>query len=229
MDETRLRHELREAALAHRPDRARILARVERGLAAPAPAARAPRSPARWTGRRRAAVAAVTAAVAGAVGLAGVMTTVPTDRGTTPATGTATALPAPGPAAGATGTINPGSNRWWAQSDLGVTTGSPVTGLVVELRIARTAGVVSTGHWRTRPAGDFTVTVTEEPGALVYRWTLKAGRTVPPGPHVFAAQYNHPEGVRDASSDTYRVTLTAPDGGLTILKGGFGPPPSSRK
>ncbi len=170
----------------------------------------------------------MTAAVAGAVGLAGVMATVPTDRGTPPATGTATtatALPAPGPAAGATGTINPGSNLWWAQSDLGVTTGSPVTGLVAELRIARTAGVVSTGHWRTRPAGDFTVTVTEEPGALVYRWTLKAGRTVPPGPHVFAAQYNHPEGVRDASSDTYRVTLTAPDGGLTTLRGGFGPPP----
>ncbi|MFB7028152.1 MULTISPECIES: hypothetical protein [unclassified Streptomyces] len=221
MDETRLRHELREAALAHRPDRARILARVERGLAAPAPAARPPRSPARWTGRRWAAVAAVTATVAGAVGLAGVMTTASTDRPAAPAT--TTALPAPGPAARATGTINPGSNRWWAQSDLGVTTESPVTGLVVELRIARTAGVVSTGHWRTRPAGDFTVTVTEAPASLVYRWTLKEGRTLPPGPHVFAAQYQHPEGVRDASSDTYGITLTAPDGGLTTLKGGFGP------
>ncbi|WP_432113383.1 hypothetical protein [Streptomyces sp. S1] len=219
MDDTRLRHELREAALAHRPDRARILARVERGLAAPVPEAR-PRPRARWTVRRWAAVGAVTAAVAGAVGLAGTMTaTAPPDRPTTPATAP---LPAPGPAARATATINPGSNRWWAQSDLGVTTGSPVTGLVVELRIARTAGVVSTGHWRTRPAGDFTVTVTEEPGALVYRWTLKEGRALPPGPHVFAAQYNHPEGVRDASSDTYGVTLTAPDGGRTTLRGDFG-------
>lgn len=226
MDDTRLRHELREAALAHRPDHTRILARVERGLATPAPAARPPRPATRWAGRRWAAAAAVTAAVAGAVGLAGVMTTAPTDRATAPAaSATAPALPAPGPAAGAVGTINPGSNRWWAQSDLGVTTGSPVTGLVVELRIARTAGVVSTGHWRTRPVGDFTVTVTEEPGSLVYRWTLKEGRTLPPGPHVFAAQYNHAEGVRDASSDTYRVTLTAPDGGLTTLRGGFGTPP----
>ncbi|KOX23337.1 MULTISPECIES: hypothetical protein [unclassified Streptomyces] len=221
MDDTRLRHELREAALAHRPDRARILARVERGLAAPV--AR-PRPPAGWTGRRWAAVAAVTAAVAGAVGLAGITTTASTDRPTPPAS-TPTALPAPGPAARATGTVNPGSNRWWAQSDLGVTTGSPVTGLVVELRIARTAGVVSTGHWRTRPADDFTTTVTEEPGSLVYRWTLKEGRTLPPGPHVFAAQYNHSEGVRDASSDTYGITLTAPDGGLTTLRGGFAPLP----
>ncbi|MET7755706.1 hypothetical protein ABZT27_13465, partial [Streptomyces sp. NPDC005389] len=50
MDETRLRRELREAALTHRPDRARMLARVERGMAtpAPAPAARPPRPATVW-------------------------------------------------------------------------------------------------------------------------------------------------------------------------------------
>ncbi|MFE0646219.1 hypothetical protein ACFW2Y_32130 [Streptomyces sp. NPDC058877] len=218
MDDARLHQQLKEAAQAHRPDRARILARVERGLAAPAPTGR-PNRPARPPVRRHwTAIAAVTAAVTAAVGLGSLAATTLDDR----TAGPVTALPAPGPTARATGTVDPGSNRWWAQSDLAVTTGSPVTGLTVELRIVRTSGVVSTGHWRTRPAEDFTVTVTEEARALVYRWTLKPGRTVPPGPHAFAAQYDHAEGVRDASGDTYRVLLTGPDGGRTLLRGGFG-------
>ncbi|QES09631.1 hypothetical protein DEJ44_31035 [Streptomyces venezuelae] len=215
MDETRLRRELREAALAHRPDHARMLARVERGLAAPAPAARAPRPRSRWT-----AVVAVTAAVAGVLGLGGLAATTLGDRPAGPATG----LPAPGPGARATATIDPGSNRWWAQNDLALTTDAPVTALTVELRIARTPGVVSTGHWRTRPAEDFTVTARDEGRFLVYRWTLKPGRTVPPGPHVFAGQYNHAEGVRDASGDTYTVVLTGADGGRSTLSGDFGTP-----
>ncbi|MFI8912691.1 hypothetical protein ACIGW4_13835 [Streptomyces sp. NPDC053513] len=221
MDEARIRRELREAALAHRPDRARILARVERGTAAPAPAGRRGRPPRPWSGRRRpsAVAVAVAAAVAGVVGLGGLAATTLGDR---PA-GPATVLPAPGPTARAAGTIDPGGNRWWAQSDLAVTTEAPLAGLTVELRVAQTGGVVSTGHWRTRPAEDFTVTVTEEPRALVYRWTLERGRTVPPGPHTFAAQYDHAEGVRDASADTYTVLLTGSDGGRTTLRGGFGP------
>ncbi|WP_055603033.1 hypothetical protein [Streptomyces aureus] len=218
MDETRLRRELREAARAHRPDHARMLARVERGMAAPAPATRPPRPTTPWTGRRWTAVVAVAAAVAGVVGLGGLAATTLNDRPAAPAT----TLPAPGPGARATATIDPGSNRWWAQSDLALTTDTPVTALTVELRIARTPGVVSTGHWRTRPAEDFTATVTEEGRELVYRWTLRPDRTVPPGPHVFAGQYNHAEGVRDASADTYTVVLTGPDGGRSTLRGDFG-------
>ncbi|MEV8588914.1 hypothetical protein [Streptomyces sp. NPDC051180] len=216
MDETRLRRELRDAALAHRPDHARILARVERGMADPAPAPRR-RTPA-GTRRRWTVAVAVTAAVAGVVGIAGLAATTLGDR---PAA-TATALPAPGPAARAAGTVDPGSNRWWAQGDLALTTESPVSGLTVEVRVARTPGVVSTGHWQTRPTGDFTVTVTERPDALVYRWTLRPGRDVPPGPHVFAAQYNHAEGTRDPSADTYTAVLTGADGGVTTLRGAFG-------
>ncbi|MEU3607764.1 hypothetical protein AB0E83_20300 [Streptomyces sp. NPDC035033] len=218
MDETRLRGELREAALAHRPDRARMLARVERGMAAPPP--RRDRTPGRapWAGRRWAATAAVAATVAGVAVLGGLAVTTLQGRPPAPA---ATGLAAPGPAARAAGTVDAGSNRWWAQSDLALTTDGEVTGLTVELRVALTGGIVTTGHWQTRPADDFTVTVGEEPGALVYRWTLKAGRTVPAGPHTFAAQYNHAEGVRDASADAYTVVLTGRDGGRTTLRGGF--------
>ncbi|MGW0120466.1 hypothetical protein, partial [Streptomyces sp. NPDC003327] len=167
-------------------------------------------------------VGAAVAGVAG-VGVAGVGGLVAAGRDRQPAPpATVTAPPAPGSSAEARGTVDPGSNRWWAQSELAVTTRGEVTGLTVELRVALTGGVVSTGHWRTRPAEDFTVTVTEERGALVYRWTLKPGRTVPPGPHTFAAQYDHAEGVRDASADTYTVLLTGPDGGRSTLRGGFG-------
>ncbi|GGY64957.1 hypothetical protein [Streptomyces omiyaensis] len=210
MDETRLRGELREAALAHRPDRARMLARVERGMTA-APPARTLRPARRWT-----AAVAVAATAAAVVGLGGLAVTTLRDRPAPPA-----GVAAPGPAARAAGTVDPGSNRWWAQSDLAVTTDTGATALTVEVRVALTGGIVSTGHWQTRSADDFRVTVAEESGALVYRWTLKEGRELPPGPHTFAAQYNHAEGVRDASADTYAVVLTARDGGRTTLRGGF--------
>ncbi|MFE1548122.1 hypothetical protein [Streptomyces sp. NPDC058718] len=218
MDEAQLRRELREAGLAHQPDHARMLARVERGLAAPPKAPRRARTGVPWTGRRWTAAVAVAVAVAGVVGVGGLAVTT-LDRG--PAA-PASRPPAPGPVAEAAGALDPGSNRWWAQGDVTVTTRTPVSGLVVDVRVVRTAGVVSTGHWRTRPAEDFTVTVTEEPGTLLYRWTLKPGRTVPPGRHVFAVQYNHAEGVRDASADTYAVVLTGGDGGRSTLRGGFG-------
>ncbi|MER5710693.1 hypothetical protein [Streptomyces sp. NPDC002122] len=218
MDEAQLRRELREAGLAHQPDHARMLARVERGLAAPPKAPRRVRAGLPWTGRRWTAAVAVAVAVAGVVGVGGLAVTT-LDRG--PAA-PASRPPAPGPVAEAAGSLDPGSNRWWAQGDVTVTTRTPVSGLVVDVRVARTAGVVSTGHWRTRPAEDFTVTVTEEPGALLYRWALKPGRSVPPGRHVFAVQYNHAEGVRDASADTYTVVLTGGDGGRSTLRGGFG-------
>ncbi|MEV6352580.1 hypothetical protein [Streptomyces hydrogenans] len=215
MDETRLRGELREAAAAHRPDRARILARVERGMAAPP--SRRERTRAFGAGPRWTVTAAVAATVVGVVALGGLAVTTLQDRPAPPPVAVA-----PGPAARAAGTVDPGSNRWWAQSDLAVTSDVEVAALTVELRVALTGGIVSTGHWQTRSAEDFTVTVAEERGALVYRWTLKEGRAVPAGPHTFAAQYNHAEGTRDASADTYTVVLTASDGGRTTLRGGFG-------
>ncbi|GAA3399067.1 hypothetical protein [Streptomyces roseoviridis] len=260
-----LRAELREAAAAHVPDRARMLARVERGLAArpAAPAAR----PAPWlraAGAALAVVAVVAAAalvvpvlpgpdgppgpaVPAATGSTSATATAPAtgtaptgtapSTGTAPPTGTAPAItgtpstaattgapPAPTPLPlTVTGVIDPGSNRYWAQSDLTLTVPAPLTALTVELRVAQTGGVASTGHWRTLPPEDFTVSVREADGALVYRWTLKAGRTAPAGRHVFAAQYDHAEGERAAESDTYTVTATDASGRRATAHGGFAP------
>ncbi|MEV4944888.1 hypothetical protein [Streptomyces sp. NPDC053755] len=216
MDEAQVRRRLREAAGAHQPDRARILARVERGIANPARAAEARRRPrALWT-----TAAAVAAAVVGVLSLGGLAaTTLNPDADP----GRVATMPAAPPPVGAAGTVDPGSNRWWAQSNVTLTAPAPLTALTVELRIARTAGVSSTGHWRTPPADDFTVSVRQEATALVYTWVLKPGRTVPAGRHVFAGQYNHAEGGRDAGSDTYTVTSAGDSHARAVTRGGFAP------
>ncbi|MFJ8692382.1 hypothetical protein [Streptomyces roseolilacinus] len=233
MDE--LQRALRAAARSHQPDRARILARVERGMAEPAPAPRRHHRPAapRWP-----RIALATAAVAGvlAVGGLGVRAVlqedapVPSGVADPPPPATPTA-PAPTSAVDgflrARGGVDPHSNRFWAQSNITLGTGTALTGLTVELRVAQTGGVADTGNWRTLPAGHFTASVREEKNAVVYTWTLREGRTVPVGQHVFAGQYNHAEGGRDAGGDRFTATAIGADGERATVTGGFAPAPGA--
>ncbi|MET9803188.1 hypothetical protein [Streptomyces sp. NPDC006368] len=214
MDE--LKHRLRQAAHAHQPDRARILARVERGMAAAAPAA-AYRPAA---GRPWPRVAGALTAVAAVLLIGGHMTAAML-HDHAPARTVST--PSAAERLRADGVVDPHSNRFWAQNNLTLRNNRPLTSLTVALRIVRTAGVASTGHWRTLPEADFTVSVRQENGRLVYTWTLRPGRTVPPGRHVFAAQYNHAEGGRDAHGDRYTVTATTRDGREATVRGDFVP------
>jgi hypothetical protein len=270
-----VRSRLREAAGAHQPDRERMLARVERGMAGPPRSRRAPGGPAPW-----ARVVAVTAGLAGVFAIAGLAVGLtvtadgigpgqvvasgpaappdvpaPTAREThrqapppSPAGsgagrpappsgrggGAASGSPSPGSASPGTGygnhprdaylwsdgSVDPGGNSFWAQSDVTVRNDQSLSALTVELRIARTAGVASTGAWSTLPTQDYTVRVEERDGALVYRWTLKDGRSVPAGTHVFAGQYNHAEGGRDAGGDRYSARGEGP-GGAAEVRGDF--------
>ncbi|MFE3138244.1 hypothetical protein [Streptomyces scopuliridis] len=220
---------LKETARAHRPDRERMLARVERGMAAPGThPARAPvHRPASWFRVATATAAAVGVLAAGALVLAAVM-----DGGTDPAVTVATT---PGPASGtpdsrsedardgflrSDGVVDPNSNAYWAQSNLTLGTDRPLTSLTLELRVAQTGGVRNTGSWRSLPEEDFTLSVRPETGALVYRWTLKDGVTVPAGEHVFAAQYDHAEGARDAGHDRYTALATG-SGRTAEVRGDF--------
>ncbi|MFD8200388.1 hypothetical protein [Streptomyces sp. NPDC059701] len=270
-----LRARLHEAAGAHEPDRARILARVERGMAGQDHRGRrAPRPPALGWAR----VAGATAAVAGVLAVGGYavasavkddapaqrsVATSPTaspspsqagptsrapgpppavpEPSTSPATrapdrpapagtpaGTATATTRP-PAASvedgalwSDGSVDPHSNDYWAQSNITLRTSAPLTALTVELKVAQTGGVASTGAWRSLPEDDFTFTVGERDGFLVHRWTLKQGRTVPAGEWVFAGQYNHERGGRDANGDRYAATATAGSEHLSV-RGDFAP------
>ncbi|MGW4065754.1 hypothetical protein ACWEGE_46220 [Amycolatopsis sp. NPDC004747] len=120
-----------------------------------------------------------------------------------------------GPLAGQ-GAIDPHSTVFWTQSTLTFDSTQPLTALIVEVRIVQTGGVESTGQWQTAPTGDFTVTAQEKDGAVVFRWELRPGRTVPAAQQIFAVQFNHGGGARDARLDSYRVEATAADGGHTI-------------
>ncbi|MFE9396577.1 hypothetical protein [Streptomyces flavidovirens] len=238
-----LRRRLRDAAAAHRPDRERMLARAERGMAGHARRKT-------WAVCRPVApwlrMVGTTAAVAGvfAVGGYGVasavrggepnprtVATTPTDESapeqptatpepdrpstlstvsdspapsTPPAGDTAHAVPAT-ELLGADGSIDPGSSAYWGQSNITVKVKKPLTELTVELYVADEDSPKDTGNWRSLPADDFEVSVRASRGACLYRWTLKDGRTVPAGEHVFAVQYNHTQGQRDAGNDSYTV------------------------
>lgn len=104
----------------------------------------------------------------------------------------------------------------WAQSRVVLKTTQRLTSFSLELRVVQTGGVRTTGQWQTLPADDFTVTVKEADGAVVYRWELKPGHAVPEGVHTFAGQYNHAAGKRDAGADTY-VGI----GGAFTVRSGF--------
>ncbi|MFK4542168.1 hypothetical protein RKD29_001764 [Streptomyces tendae] len=237
-----LRARLRGAAGEHRPDRARILARVERGMAA------GNRGPARARLPGWVRVAGATAAVAGVL-VAGGYTVASAVRDDAPARRPVAAPPGPresgpresGPRESgsresgsresasresgpvwSSGAVDPHSNEFWAQSNITLGTSTPLSALTVELRVAQTGSVTSTGAWRSLPEDDFAFTLDERDGFLVYRWTLKEGRTVPAGEWMFAGQYNHRRGGRDAGGDHYAAAATAASGPLAV-RGGFTP------
>ncbi|MFG2623436.1 hypothetical protein [Streptomyces sp. NPDC048473] len=236
-----LRGRLRTAAGAHRPDRERMLSRIERGMADP-PSARSPRPPrgaALWlrVAGATAAVCAVLAVGAYAVTTAGGggdggRQVAGPPASTTPASDPPTSVPKP-PAEGVAlpaqdgplridGAVDPHSNAYWAQSNVTLKTRQPLSALTVELRIALTGGVNTTGSWRSLPEEDFTASAKEKGGFLVYRWTLKPGRTVPAGTHTFAGQYNHAEGDRDASGDDVTARAVRTTGQQAAVGDDFG-------
>jgi hypothetical protein len=267
-----IRSQLHEAADAHQPDRGRILARVQRGMASADVRHHRPGIARPWPKVALAGLAAASVLASAGIAVASIIQTAPAhpDTATTPAvpapSGTASSTPSPrtsdssvppptpsqpprtttsrptsatssasgtgsappdgnhtsdGPLS-SKGSIDPHSHIYWTQSTLTLNTTQPLTTLTVELRIAQTGGVQTGGHWQTGPSDDFTTTVQETGGALVYRWDLKPGRTVPAAQHTFAAQYNHGGGARDTHTDNYRAQATAADGAHAV-RGGFTP------
>ncbi|MGW1748198.1 hypothetical protein ACWCRD_21835 [Streptomyces sp. NPDC002092] len=261
-----LRARLHETAEAHQPDRARILARIERGMSEHSrPGHRATRPPV-WGWAR---VASAAAAVAGMLAVGGYAVASAVKDDTPPQRETVSVSPTPTPSPDATsrapvppvnrtpstpgpshkpsntpagkpsasvltpaaresdgplwseGSTGPHNNDFWAQSNITLRTSEQLTALTVQLKVAQTGRVTSTGAWRSLPEQDFDLTVGEQNGFLVYTWTLKAGRTVPKGEWVFAGQYNHRSGSRDARDDTYAITATA-GGTQRAVGGGFG-------
>ncbi|GAA0697262.1 hypothetical protein GCM10010193_60170 [Kitasatospora atroaurantiaca] len=69
---------------------------------------------------------------------------------------------------------------------LALVLGEPLTALQVELRLARPEALPGTTPWSTLPGA--VVTVTQEHGTLVYRFTAPAGLDVQPGEYVFGVR-----------------------------------------
>jgi len=69
---------------------------------------------------------------------------------------------------------------------LALAVGEPLTALQVELRLARPEALPGTTPWSTLPGA--VVTVTQEHGTLVYRFTVPAGLDVQPGEYVFGVR-----------------------------------------
>ncbi|MFC8534903.1 hypothetical protein ACFUJY_13230 [Streptomyces sp. NPDC057249] len=233
MKDEELPRRLREAAEAHRPDRARMLARIERGMADGGPAPRSVRPPRAVRPWLR--VAGATAAVCGVLAAGAFAVTSAGDddraRGGPVASAPSPAASTPAARGGLRpedgplwtgGVVDPHSNAYWAQSNVTLRTTEPLSALTVELRVALTGGVNSTGSWRSLPEPDFTVSVNESGGYLVYRWTLRAGRSVPAGTHTFAGQYNHAEGDRDATGDYVTARAVRASGGKASVGDYFG-------
>lgn len=114
------------------------------------------------------------------------------------------------------GSIDKASSEFWAQSNVTVKSTGTLSGLVVELRVVKTDEVASTGSWSTLNSDDYEVKITEDDDALVYRWTLKPGKTLAAGTYVFAGQYNHAKGGRDAGGDAYAAQGDGPDGAVEV-------------
>ncbi|PSM42346.1 hypothetical protein C6Y14_18005 [Streptomyces dioscori] len=226
-----LRSRLRESAESYEPDRARILARVERGMAG---GQHAPGPDPRPTALGWFRVVGATAAVAGVLAVGGyavasaLKAETPNDQtvavSPSPAPSPERSSPPASPTAGTStstgadvedgplwsdGSVDPHSNEFWAQSNVTVRNEKQLTSLTVVLKVRQTGGVTSTGSWRSAPEDDFTASVAEKGGFLTYTWTLKPGRTVWPGEWVFAGQYDHDRGGRDAGDDAYTADARA--------------------
>jgi hypothetical protein len=158
----------------------------------------------------------------------------PTSR---PTPGRTTSAPAPSPALtkgqpGFTrvsqgplwsdGSIDPDGGDTQGASVVTLKTTEELTALEVVIRIARTDGLVSRGGTKQASGGSVSTTVTEEPGAFLYRFTLSSADTLAPGTYTFTAKYSHPAGGRNAGGDTYEAVATTAAAALDVY-GNFYP------
>jgi hypothetical protein len=222
----RVRDRLRDGAEAYQPDRAAIASRVAAGRSA----IRSKRD------RMRPAGAAL--AVAAVVAVSVVVACLADEPDRTPA---AAPAPAPSAVAGTTATpsataaapartvrpfltadgdIDDNSVATWTQNTVTVRTSRTVVDLAVTISVALTAGVAEAGRYTTVPNTDLTTDVRRGADALVYSYTLKAGRQLRPGTYQFAAQFDHRSG-RRPGGDSYAVAARTGTG-ETSESGRFG-------
>jgi hypothetical protein len=139
---------------------------------------------------------------------------------TTPSSATSTTRPATSrPAAPATGAVrgHPGDTQvekgsLWSdgsvvadgRSQVTLKAGTDLTSLDLILRVDPAAGLTG-GNVESPVRERVNATLTRDGGALLYRFTLAKGETLPAGTYVFTARYSGDVKDRDAGRDTYEA------------------------
>ncbi|MFG2002857.1 hypothetical protein ACGFNU_27215 [Spirillospora sp. NPDC048911] len=108
-----------------------------------------------------------------------------------------------------TAAVDPQSSAYWAQHNVTLRVPQNLERLTVTIRIVRTEKVAAAGSWLSLPNDDFESSTQVSGNSLVYRWTLRAGRSVRPGTYTLAAQYNRGAD-HNPRQDTFTVSATAP-------------------
>jgi hypothetical protein len=91
------------------------------------------------------------------------------------------------------------------RSEVTLKAGADLTELDLTIRVSPASGLTSAGF--ETPGDTVTATVTTEAGALLYRFVLKTGATMPAGTYTFTAKYTADE--RNAADDTYEAYATS--------------------
>jgi hypothetical protein len=112
-----------------------------------------------------------------------------------------------------------GSIAAGGRSEVTLKAGADLTELDLTFRVPLTAGLAADGY--AVPNDTVTATVTKESGALLYRFRLEQGATMPAGTYLFAAKYTAAS--RDATEDTYEAYATSVERKRIHIYGNFAP------
>ena len=95
------------------------------------------------------------------------------------------------------------------RSEVTLTSTAELTRLDLTIRLAPATDLTPRDARDDAPAGAVATSVRRAGDTLLYRFTLRAGRTLPAGTYVFAARYAGVPAGRDADDDTYEAYATA--------------------
>lgn len=108
------------------------------------------------------------------------------------------------------GRVASNTNPWYGELNVLLTNTAPVTALTIEITVQRTPGVTYSGQYTNYWGNMIAMSNTQTSSAIVYRYVLNPGQTVPPGTNWLAAAQFGGNGTPHATSgDTYRVTATS--------------------
>ncbi|MEU8607463.1 hypothetical protein AB0C29_05620 [Actinoplanes sp. NPDC048791] len=121
-----------------------------------------------------------------------------------------------------TGKIDPNTSDGWTQDSVTLKSTRKITALDVTVEVALTPGVVETGRWSTVSDDLLAISSSRTNKMLVFRFTLRPGKTLAPGEYTFAAQFNHTVGKHSPAEDSYEARITG-DGKDAKVSGTFMP------